>query len=87
MSQKEKTQKLMLEFSEKIRKYRWDHRMSTEALAKKAGISQPTLVAIEKNQLENTSIRKIMQIGDALGIQISFQFSDLKKALKEKEVA
>lgn len=87
MTQKEKTQKLMLEFSEKIRKYRWDHRMSTEALAKKAGISQPTLVAIEKNQLENTSLRKIMAVCDALGIQISFQFKDLKKVLTEEITA
>ncbi len=84
MNQKQKTQKLLLEFSEKIRKYRWDYRMSTEALAKKAGVSMPTLTALEKNELTNTSIRKIMCIGDALGIQISLQLKDLKKALPKE---
>ena len=83
MTQKEKTQILLLEFSEKIRKYRWDHRLTIDQLAVKAGVSVPTMLNFEKNNFENTSIRKIMAVSDALGLQISFQFKDLKR-VKEK---
>ncbi len=82
MTQREKTQKLLVELSEKMRKYRWDYRLSMDDLAKKSGVSKPTLVGIEKNTLTNISINKIMVIAGALGIQISLQLEDLSKTIK-----
>lgn len=83
MTQKEKTQELLKEFGEKIRKYRWDHRLSIDDLSKKAGVSAPTLMNFEKNNFENTSIKKIMDIASVLGIQISLKIKDLSK-VKDK---
>ena len=85
MTQRQKTHKLLAELGEKIRKYRWDNRLTMDDLAKKSGISKPTLIGLEKNTLPNTSINKIMTIADALGIQISLTFSNIKKVISKEE--
>lgn len=60
-----------------VRRYRQAQKMTQEALAEAANLSEKHLSAVENGRLENVSIGYLMDIAEALGI-------DYKNLLQEQ---
>ncbi len=56
---------------EKLKKYRYDQRLTQSALAENAGVSTVLLANLESNQLENIQLDKLVAIANACGENVS----------------
>lgn len=69
---KQTTKGLLADFAAKVTLYRKiNQKMSLNELAKKADVSSVTLSQIEKNELENCSISKLIDVAHACDIKLA----------------
>jgi transcriptional regulator with XRE-family HTH domain len=68
---------LTADIGKKIRDYRYENRLTLDALAEKAGVSTVLLSQFEKNELENTSLKKIIGVANAIGCKIGITLTDI----------
>jgi len=62
---------LMKDFSEKVAHYRWQQKLTLEQLADKAGVSSVLLAQIEKNDLTNCSLKKLINVSGACSLRLT----------------
>jgi len=64
---------MLLELGEKIKTIRKERGLSQEELAKKVGISRPTLSKLENNYLANISVVILDKILNELGYELDIK--------------
>jgi len=64
---------MLLELGEKIKTIRKERGLSQEELAKKVGISRPTLSKLENNYLANISVVTLDKILNELGYELDIK--------------
>lgn len=68
--------KRMIRLGEKLKKYRGESNLSIAKLAAKASVSPDYIHRIEHGIATNVGVEKLEQIASALGIPVSYFFSD-----------
>jgi transcriptional regulator with XRE-family HTH domain len=71
---------LLIDFKEILNKYMWDERIRVDLMAKKAGVSAPTISGISKGRMTNISFKKLAQVANACDYNITgIQFEKIEK--------
>ena len=55
----------------KVKEVREERRMTQEELAKKSGVSRPTIIAIETGTAKDVKISTLLKLANALGTTVS----------------
>lgn len=66
--------------AEKIRACRWDKKLTIPALAEQAGVSTVLLTNLEKNKMDSLSIRKLVDVANAVGQGVRITFEPIQEA-------
>lgn len=69
--EKQTTKQLIEDFAGKVARYRWEQKLTLEELANKAGVSSVLLSQVEKNNLENCSLKKLIDVANACELQLT----------------
>lgn len=67
---------LMQSLGEKVKQYRWEKRLTLDQMALKAKVSTVLLSQIEKNELDNTSLKKMVDIAEAIECELQILLLD-----------
>lgn len=59
---------------EKIRAARWDKRLTLPALAELSGVSTVIIGQLEKNEMESITLRKLVNVANAVGLSVNISF-------------
>lgn len=65
---------LLAEIGEQTKNWRYDNRKSLVELSKEANVSDVLISQLEKNELDNTSLKKLSQIAHAMGKKLVIKF-------------
>lgn len=58
----------------KLREVREEKRMTQEELARKSGVSRPTIVAIESGEVKDVKVSTLLKLANALNTSVSSIF-------------
>ncbi len=66
---------MLAELGEKVKQYRWDKRLTLDAMAAKAGVSLPIITNLEKGVVKNITLNKLIDICDAIEHNVALELT------------
>lgn len=66
---------LLVEIGEKVKQHRYNERQTFDELAGIAKVSTVLLSQLEKNEMKNISLKKLMQVANAIGFKLEISLT------------